>query len=72
MYTNNEAKKKAKKVPPELIKGFVEGTKNPVSAIMEYTAMCRYNTTFQECGVNNPNMLMRYGHLKSVKLLSTN
>lgn len=52
--------KKAKKVPPELIQGFLSGDKNPVSALMEYSAMSRLHTTFQECNPTNPGLGMRY------------
>lgn len=50
---------KPKKVPPELIEGFLNGDKNPVSALMEYSAMSRLHTTFQECNPINPGLGMR-------------
>lgn len=50
---------KPKKVPPELIEGFLNGDKNPVSALMEYSAMSRLHTTFQECNPINPGIGMR-------------
>ncbi|XP_067932536.1 double-stranded RNA-specific adenosine deaminase-like [Watersipora subatra] len=49
-----------KKVPPELIEGFLSGDKNPVSALMEYSAMSRLATTFQECAPINPLIGCRF------------
>lgn len=49
-----------KKIPAELIAGFLNGDKNPVSALMEYSAMSRLVTTFQECSPHNPQLGMRY------------
>ncbi|KAF6037789.1 hypothetical protein EB796_003909 [Bugula neritina] len=49
-----------KKIPPELIQGFIDGEKNPVSALMEYSAMSRLATTFQECAPVNPSLGMRF------------
>jgi len=51
-----------KKIPPELIQGFIDGEKNPVSALMEYSAMSRLATTFQECAPVNPSLGMRWVH----------
>ena len=56
-YTaQSDAKKYAKKVPPQLIEDFLNGVKNPVSALMEFSAMCRLNTTFQECGLRDASI----------------
>ena len=49
-----------KKIPPTLIEGFLNGEKNPVSALMEYSAMSRLATTFQECPPIDPSIGFRF------------
>jgi hypothetical protein len=47
-------------VPPELIKGFLNGSKHPVSAIMEYSSMVRAETTFREACVEQPSYKAKF------------
>ena len=55
-------------VPPELIEGFLTGTKNPVSALMEYSAMVRLNTTFDETTVEVSKLHAKIKQLTSGKI----
>lgn len=46
-----EMKPKPKKVSPALIESFMDGSKNAVSALMEYAATMKLSVEFQEVGV---------------------
>ena len=46
-----EMKPKPKTIPPSLIEGFLNGTKNAVSALMEYAAIMKLPVQFQETSV---------------------
>lgn len=41
----------AKTVPKELIEGFLNQSKNPISAIMEYGAIAKLVVSFEEAAV---------------------
>ncbi|CAH1802225.1 unnamed protein product [Owenia fusiformis] len=60
--TQQPAKSTPKKVPKALIDAFLSGKKNPVSAIMEYSSMVRYTTTFHETSVDHPSIVDRFAN----------
>ncbi|XP_052799737.1 adenosine deaminase domain-containing protein 1-like [Mya arenaria] len=55
-----------KDVPIELIEDFKNGTKQPISALMEYSAMQRHTTTFKEVPVKNYSLVNKFANQCSV------
>ncbi|XP_023930977.1 adenosine deaminase domain-containing protein 1, partial [Lingula anatina] len=56
-------RKSPKKVPPELIQAFTNGTKNPVSALMEYCSMTRMTAVFEEAAVETPSIVAKFANV---------
>ncbi len=49
-----------KQVPKDLVVGFLNGSKHPVSALMEYAAMVKLVVTFHEANVENPSIIAKF------------
>ena len=48
-------------VPTELLEGFIDGSKNPVSAVMEYCSIIGVPPVFSEVSVKVPGITFRFG-----------
>ncbi|XP_046583472.1 adenosine deaminase domain-containing protein 1-like isoform X2 [Haliotis rubra] len=51
-----------KVVPKELVEAFLNGTKHPVSALMEYASMLRLSPTFQEVAVEQYSFTAKFAN----------
>ncbi|XP_067684217.1 adenosine deaminase domain-containing protein 1-like isoform X2 [Haliotis asinina] len=51
-----------KVVPKELVEAFLNGTKHPVSALMEYASMLRLTLTFQEVAVEQYSFTAKFAN----------
>ena len=56
-----------KKVPQELIDNFLNGAKNPVSAIMEYAAITKIELSFQEAPLENFSYVNKFANICTVE-----
>lgn len=53
-------KEAAKEVPEALIEGFLSGSKNPISTLMEYSIKQKIVVVFEECRVERPSIVARF------------
>ena len=56
MPVYDDAKSKQKDIPEELIKSFLNESKHPVSAVMEYAAIAKLDVSFEEAPVEQPSI----------------
>lgn len=64
----NKATKKhaTRTVPTELVEDFLEGKKNPISALTEYAALQKLIVAFEECAVERPSIVARFASTAKV------
>ena len=55
-----------RRVPPTLVKAFMEGKKHPVSALNEYCSMVRSIVEYRDVAVNNPSIIAQFASVCTV------